>query len=575
MANQTLDPNAPVATDVNTKLPSGWDATTFQNFKTANPNISWPTNYDTEKMMGATNLSSPVTPTESAINSANLTPTTPMNVTQPTPATSMTGLGGVTESNVKTFVQEQSDNLKATEKPTQSFQDYLDGITSADTKSGTEANIYASGGVDTANSELKDINNQIIAEQVANRRRLEALDKNPNGMLLSGLQAEKDRINRESISKQADLAVIQMSKQGKYDSAKAIADRLVDAKMEEQKNKLDALQLTYENNKSNFTLAEQRDFEARQKVDERKYEEDKTNLKEISDLSIKALENGAPVSIASQMRSATKLSDAIVIGGQYLRDQNSIINNLTPGNSDLSNAFNSAVTGMPAGQMKQATATFNSLVNSGDTAGAKDYLARVAVAGAPTDQQNQIIGRKQAIDSLNEVQSLLEQAKNAGATTNILTGNFNDVVNKLGVSNDPNLTYIGSRIASVLQTYRRSMTGVAFSPAESAQYEKVFPSVTNTDKLNATKLAALRDSLNSNNRTALSFYIGTSNYDKIFGESQTGNLPGSEKVSITPEDTSLFDSIVGTKTEIPTNKEDPLSPYVVKAPVFNLSEWIK
>lgn len=204
--------------------------------------------------------------------------------------------------------------------------------------------------------------------------------------------------------------------------------------------------------------------------------------------------------------------------------------NTSPEAKVLTNAFNSAATGLTAGQLAQSKATFNSLVNNNDLKGAKEYLARVAVSSAPTADQTQIIGRLQAVDALTEVKSLLNQAKAKGASTNIVSGNLANIASKLGANQNPDLNYIGNRITSILQTYRRSMTGVAFSPSESKQYEKIFPDITDTGSLNTTKINALIDSLDSNNRSAMSFYIGPSNYDSIFG-ANSAKLPSNETQS--------------------------------------------
>lgn len=187
-------------------------------------------------------------------------------------------------------------------------------------------------------------------------------------------------------------------------------------------------------------------------------------------------------------------------------------------------AFNSASTGLTAAQTTQAKQTFNQLVNSGDYQGAKDYIVRVAASSLPTAQQTQVIGRSEAINSLSQIQSLLDQAKSTNNGTGLVKGSLINIGTKLGQSDDPDLQYIGSRIQQELQVYRRAMTGVAFSPQESAQYEKIFPDITNVDELNTTKIQALTDGLNNNNRTDLSFAIGGKNYDSIFG-ADTASLP--------------------------------------------------
>ncbi len=217
-------------------------------------------------------------------------------------------------------------------------------------------------------------------------------------------------------------------------------------------------------------------------------------------------------------------------------------------NKILVDSFNNAVIGLPAKQMAIAQNTFNNYLKSGDEKGAKDYLIRVAMAGATADQQNQAIGRKNGLATMMDVKQLLDTAKAKGASTNLLTGNLENVAQKLGATSNPDFAYIGSQIQQSLQVYRRSMTGVAFSPNESAEYAKIFPDITNIGTLNATKISSLIDSFNRNNRAVLSFYIGDNNYDQLFGKAVTPELPSGQQ---TQNITAKLDLILQGKTAPP------------------------
>lgn len=195
----------------------------------------------------------------------------------------------------------------------QGIQDTLSNIQGETRMTAQE---YA-GTVDPAQQELNAINAQLNDEALAGRRRTEAV------LLIPGITKEQaqDKINeisRVNVSKLADLSVVQMAKQGQYDSAKEIADRAVQAKVEDQKNKLQALMFTYTENKDLFTKAEQRAFETAQADRERKLNAEEKQLQRISDLSIQALADGAPASVVAKMRNAKTESEAIALGGQYV-----------------------------------------------------------------------------------------------------------------------------------------------------------------------------------------------------------------------------------------------------------------
>jgi hypothetical protein len=177
---------------------------------------------------------------------------------------------------------------------------------------------YKAEGVDVAKQEYDNYTNQLEAEQNALRRRLETLDKNEAGLFGGAVAQEKDRANRESLSKQADLAILQNASIRRYDTARDIADRSVELKLEPIKAKLEAYKFIYEENKDNFNTLEKRQYESQIKEEERVYEKQQADLKEVSDLSLTALENGAPSSVAIRMRAAKTAEEAMRIGGSYI-----------------------------------------------------------------------------------------------------------------------------------------------------------------------------------------------------------------------------------------------------------------
>lgn len=255
-----------------------------------------------------------------SITSNDLTSKPEFKIEPAKPPTKVPGMLGALESSADSFVEnltQKREQAQAEEEA--SFTSYLNAKVDAPTAAGLQASTYAQkGGVNDIEQELLGINQQIRAEQLGLRRQLERIDKNKGGGLASGLMAERNSAERESLAKQADLSVIQMGVQGRYDSAKAIADRAVDAQLEQSKNELEAMSLMYERNKDLFTQAEQREFETMQGDRNRKLEQEAVEKKTISDLSLDALQNGASPTIAAQMRQAKTVDDAMKIGGQYV-----------------------------------------------------------------------------------------------------------------------------------------------------------------------------------------------------------------------------------------------------------------
>lgn len=198
------------------------------------------------------------------VETLKTSPPAPMDIPTPAPSTEASGLGAEIASTQDSFLKNLEErSRKAETAKTKSFEQLLDEVVNAKGETSLTDETYRDT-VDPLEAELKDINQQILAEQQSLQRRLEKLDKNEQGLFGGALTQEKSRIEKESISKQADLAVIQLARQGKYDSAKAIADRAVSAKLEEQRQRLSILELIYNENKEEFTTAEQRAFETKQ-----------------------------------------------------------------------------------------------------------------------------------------------------------------------------------------------------------------------------------------------------------------------------------------------------------------------
>ena len=246
-----------------------------------------------------------------AISSSSLTPQQTLTLTPPKPATEAAGFSGYMEANSANF---QNDlNTKAEQAKADkdnSFNLFMEGLKQSEGQVSLSDAAYKNT-VDPAEAELKDINNQIVAEQVSARRQKEALEKNPQGLFGSGLADELDAIDRRSIAKQADLAVIQMAKQGKYDSAKQIADRAVTAILEKQRLKNEALQFNYEENKDLFTTAEQRAFEGAQG--------DRNRALELEDFKLRAkfeqtIKQSDPL-YQAQLTKARSEASSVSLGG--------------------------------------------------------------------------------------------------------------------------------------------------------------------------------------------------------------------------------------------------------------------
>lgn len=330
------------------------------------------------------------------INAEMLRPTTPMNITPATPATGAIGmmesLAGMAQSNASQYTQNLQNKAQELKAPTESLLDqYNRSIMGQKGETQATSEAYADT-VDPIQRELNDINQQILSEQQANRRRIQALEKNPQGMFGGNLQSEIQRVNNESLAKQADLSVIQMGIQGRYDSAKEIADRAVAVKMEQQRNYLDALKFNYEENKELFTTAEQRAFEAAQSDRERALDREEADLKTISDISLELLKAGNSA-VAAKVRTAKTVEEAMKLAGSSLGTLNNEIKEIN-GRTALVNKITGAVKYLDGGESTENQYSITQDMFSQD--GGDDVVSKISqiikLSGAkPSEQTNNAI----------------------------------------------------------------------------------------------------------------------------------------------------------------------------------------
>jgi len=254
---------------------------------------------------------------------------TPMNLKSPEPLTGADGLLGTVETGATSFMDEYNKKseqnqalatLKAKSETSQKSLLERMGLSRGETALTDQE---YSKTVDPLEGELKSINQDILEEQNSLRKQLEAIDK--VGTLTDvQKQAQGNALKRQSAAFQADLYIKQLGIQGRYDSAKAIADRKIAMVLEKDKQDLEILKFDYEDNKEIFTKAEQRQFETMWAEKERALNAKEATMKtfETTRLSLmqSAAQQQAPQSVISAIANSKTAEEAISAAGQYAGD---------------------------------------------------------------------------------------------------------------------------------------------------------------------------------------------------------------------------------------------------------------
>ena len=253
---------------------------------------------------------------------------TKFDIPQPKTGTATTNIQGAIESNTDAFKSDLESRKKLSEaQAMESFKTYTDNKTETKGETALTDEAYSTGrinektgkkeSVDSIQNELDDIQQQILSEQTGLRRTVENIDAKGGGLEM-GANAEIRNATRDSLRTQADLSLIQLGIQGRFDSAKSIADRAVDLQLEEDKLKNETLKEIYERNQAEFTKDEQREFETNQNDRERSLDVKEKDLDRKYALVLDAQQNGAPTSVVKAMLASENATGALEAGGSYV-----------------------------------------------------------------------------------------------------------------------------------------------------------------------------------------------------------------------------------------------------------------
>lgn len=249
----------------------------------------------------------------STYNLGDLNNTTPVKVPPTTPPT-FGGLSGALEAGTNSDIKnEDLFNTEALKKSSdKASADVLRGILDAgNTSAGVD---YAEQ--DMARKEANKYSQQIQSEQLALRRQQEnILKNNPTGALRGGQADLLANIERDSLSKQADIAILKAGATQDYETAKSIADRQVALNTEQAKMKLEAYKFIADTAKGEYKTA----LEQKIKKADAELKKQEETEKAIADMKVNVAQSDAPnkQDMLTNLGKAKTLDEALKIAGKY------------------------------------------------------------------------------------------------------------------------------------------------------------------------------------------------------------------------------------------------------------------
>jgi len=179
-------------------------------------------------------------------------------------------------------------------------------------------------------------------------------------------------------------------------------------------------------------------------------------------------------------------------------------------------AVQSIMINAPENKAQSAMDYVDDLISTGDVEEAKNQIKRLARTQAGTEESRAIGGKERTVKFLDEIQNDLRTLEENGVNTNIFSGTTENMMAKLGTVKNPDMRRVANKIAIAIQNYRRSMSGVAFSVPESAEYKSIFPSISKTKDFNFANISSLRNVLKGDLESFYSLAIGDKTYKQLF-----------------------------------------------------------
>jgi len=237
-----------------------------------------------------------VNPYGKPITSTAMAPTTPVKLpdtTVPTsPATAQSVVGSTVANNVQAQQTATTQNQPATTSDVlSSFQKELLGL--------QDQQAEATASIDRTAQEAERLNanriaNEIESEQNATRQQVDLIRRtNPTGSFGGALEDQIRDIERESLIRQTNKAVLLNAANRNFEALKEAADSALALKLEPIKTRIDNAKLFYQENRDIFNKQEERTYQEKIKDEEREYNKIEKEQTLINNFKLDAAKNGA------------------------------------------------------------------------------------------------------------------------------------------------------------------------------------------------------------------------------------------------------------------------------------------
>lgn len=301
------------------------------------------------------------------------------------------------------------------------------------------------------------------------------------------LEDQQRRLNALEITNtinKTDALIDYNIKKGSYDAIKELTDQKINIMMQDDAIRIDALKTQKEDLKGFFTSAQDKQFNVMIKKQEQAFQEKQDKLKFQQSLQLKAMDIAADAQKAGygagmsydQLKNVKNYKDLAKFTEQ------------TSGGK-ISDGMTSAVTNMSTILSKDkrevsVPATLKYL-QKGDYGNAYVQMANATSESLTGDTKTKFDAARIDVGVMKGLADSIKKYKDAGGDMSLLKGKADTIDKNLGkLSNDPKFTELATQMQREFQSYRSQMSGAAFTPKESRDYERVNPTGNKSIDLN-------------------------------------------------------------------------------------------
>ncbi len=244
------------------------------------------------------------------IQANDIQSTQPVSVPNVPPQSSGQTIDAIAQESAQRAAQAQ----EAFDKSRSSLEDRIKEIT---TVMGSREDLEREQGLDQANLDVADIQNQIEAREHSLRRAIEDTQRTAG---LSGTQIARrvSALNRDAARELADLSIIEGARLRRFDSISQNIDRKIKAQLEPLQFQLQFDQMFYQENRQAMTAAQDRAFQMKIMQEDRNYQEAMKEQESIKNIALSAAQFGATGEQITAITDAKNFNDAMQVGGSFL-----------------------------------------------------------------------------------------------------------------------------------------------------------------------------------------------------------------------------------------------------------------